>query len=125
VTACRLYLDEDASDTDLVFALRSRHVDIVTTAEVGLKEATDAEQLRWAAGQGRVLYTFNARHFHALHGRGMREGESHAGIIVGAQQTYSVGEQMRRLLKLIATKSPEDMRDQVEFLSRWGEGSPT
>jgi hypothetical protein len=120
VTACRLSLDEDASDTDLGFALRSRQVDVVATVEVGLKEATEAEQLRWAAGQGRVLYTFNARHFHALHGRGMREGESPAGIIVGAQQRYSVGDQLRRLLKLLATLTAEDMINRLEFLSAWG-----
>ncbi len=46
--------------------------------------------------------------------------ESHAGIILG-QQSYSVGEQMRRLLKLIAAKSAKDMQNQVEFLSDWGD----
>jgi hypothetical protein len=30
-----------------------------------------------------------------------------------------VGEQMRRLLKLIATKSAEEMKDKIEFLSAW------
>jgi hypothetical protein len=41
-------------------------------------------------------------------------------IILG-QQNYSIGEQMRRLLRLISTKSAEEMRNQVEFLSAWGE----
>jgi len=31
-----------------------------------------------------------------------------------------VGEQVRRLLKLIASKTAEQMRSQVEFLSNWG-----
>jgi hypothetical protein len=44
---------------------------------------------------------------------------SHAGIILAQQQQYSVGEQMRRLLKLIAAKTAEEMQDQVEFLSGW------
>jgi len=30
-----------------------------------------------------------------------------------------LGEQTRRLLKLIATKSAEEMRDQVEFINAW------
>jgi hypothetical protein len=120
VTPCRLYLDEDASDADLVFALRSRQVDVVTTIEARLKETSDEEQLRWAAKQGRVIYTFNARHFHALHGRWMREGVSHAGIIVGTQQRYSVGDQLRRLLKLRAALTSEDMVNRIEFLSAWG-----
>ncbi|MEH1936351.1 MAG: hypothetical protein V7L14_22145 [Nostoc sp.] len=38
-----------------------------------------------------------------------------------AQQGYSVGEQMRRLLKLIAAKPAENMQNQVEFLSSWGD----
>ena len=48
------------------------------------------------------------------------QGTSHAGIILSRQQPYSVGEQMRRLLKLIATKSAEAMRSRVEFLNAWG-----
>jgi hypothetical protein len=38
VRPCRLYIDEDASDADLVAALRNRHVDVVTTWEAGLRE---------------------------------------------------------------------------------------
>jgi len=47
------------------------------------------------------------------------QGKSHAGIILANQQQYSVGEQMRRILRLIAAKSAEDMRNWVEFLSAW------
>jgi len=39
----------------------------------------------------------------------MRAGQSHAGIILAAQQRYSVGEQMRRLLRLINALTAEDM----------------
>jgi hypothetical protein len=35
------------------------------------------------------------------------------------KQRYSVGEQMRRLLKLIAPVSAEEMINRVEFLSAW------
>lgn len=41
--------------------------------------------------------------------------------MIFGQQNYSIGEQMRRLLRLIAAKSAEDMQNQVEFLSAWGE----
>lgn len=83
---CRLYIDEDASDADLVAALRNRHVDVVTTSETDLREATDEAQIQWAAGQHRVLYTFNAKHFYALHRLILSRGETHAGIIFAAQQ---------------------------------------
>jgi hypothetical protein len=46
--------------------------------------------------------------------------KSHAGVILARQQRYSVGEQARHLLKLIATESAEEMRNQVEFVSAWG-----
>jgi len=116
----RLYVDEDASDADLVAALRSRHVDVVTAVDAGLKEATDEAQLRCAATERRVLYTFNAKHFCALHGRLVTDGEFHAGIIIGTQQRYTVGGQLRRLLKLLAAFKPEQMVNRIEFLSRWG-----
>ncbi len=41
----RLYLDEDSSDADLLKALRLRAVDVVSTAEVGMLEQSDEEQL--------------------------------------------------------------------------------
>jgi hypothetical protein len=119
VKPCRLYIDEDASDADLVTALRSRHVDVITTWDAGLREATDETQIQWAAEQQCVLYTFNAKHFYALHRLILSRGETHAGIIIAPQQRYSVGEQMRRLLRLLAARTPADMRNHVEFLSHW------
>ncbi|MEH2362890.1 hypothetical protein [Nostoc sp.] len=55
-----------------------------------------------------------------MHTTLLERGEFHAGIIL-VQQGYSVGEQMRRLLKLIAAKPAENMQNQVEFLSSWGD----
>ena len=37
----------------------------------------------------------------------------------GAGPALSVGEQMRRLLRLIAHRSAEDMQNHIEFLSAW------
>jgi hypothetical protein len=107
-------------DRDLVRALRARGVDVLTAHETGFIERPDEDHLEWATSQGRVLYSFNVGHFYRLHGDYLREGRSHAGMVLAQQQTYSVGEQMRRLLKLIATRSAEEVRNQVEFLSAWG-----
>ena len=115
----RLYLDEDAMDDDLVDALRARGVDVETAYEACMIERDDHEQLAYAAERERVVYTFNVGHFRALHVEFLASGKSHAGIIVGSQQQYSVGEQMRRLVKLIARKTAEEMRNQLEFLSNW------
>ena len=57
--------------------------------------------------------------FFRLHTQYLTQSKSHTDIILSRQQNYSVGEQMRRLLKLIAAKTAEEMQNQVEFLSAW------
>jgi hypothetical protein len=47
------------------------------------------------------------------------QGISHAGIILAPQQRYGIGELMRGVLKLINSKSAEEMQGQVEFISNW------
>ena len=88
--------------------------------DTGLIGRPDSEQLAHAAGDGRALYSFNVADFMALHHAHLAEGGHHGGIIFAQQQRYSVGGQMRRLLRLVGTKSAEQMRDCVEFLSAWG-----
>ncbi|OLE54281.1 MAG: hypothetical protein AUG51_09000 [Acidobacteria bacterium 13_1_20CM_3_53_8] len=116
----RLYLDEDAQDRDLVRALALRGIDLLTANKAGLSHRPDAEHLAYAAAKGRALYSFNTGDYIALHSTYIMQGMTHAGIILAKQQRYSVGEQMRRLLRLIHTVSAEEMRDRIEFLSAWG-----
>ena len=115
----RLYIDEDSMDRALVRALRARGVDVTTALEEEMIERGDAEHLDYATAQGRVLYSFNREDFYRLHTAYLAQGKAHAGIILARQQHYSIGEQMRRLLKLIATKSADEMENWVEFLSAW------
>lgn len=115
----RLYLEEDSMRHALVRALRARGVDVITALEAGMIEREDRDHLDYATAQGRVLYSFNVGDFYRLHTVYLAEGRSHAGMILARQQRSSVGEQMRRLLKLIATKSAEEMKNRVEFLSAW------
>ncbi len=116
----RLYLDEDAMDSDLVRALRLRGVDVMTALDLGLTNSTDEAHIECAITNGRVLYSFNVSDFMAIHTSYVAAGKQHAGIILGQQQRYSVGEQMRRLVRLSQMKSAESMRNTVEFLSAWG-----
>jgi uncharacterized protein with PIN domain len=118
----RLYIDEDAMDTDLVQALRLRGVDLRTVQEERRKGYSDEQQLEFAAAQGRVLYSFNVKHYMPLHARLLERGASHAGIILTEQHIYSIGEQMRRILRIIAAKPAEEIVNQLVFLSAWGEG---
>ena len=115
-----LYLDEDAQDNDLIQALHLRGVSAVGAWAVGMRQREDEEHLVFATTQGHSLYGFNVRDHYRLHTEFLAQGRSHAGIILAKQQHYSVGEQMRRLLKLIATRSADEMKDRIEFLSHWG-----
>lgn len=107
-----LYLDEDARDNGLFRSLKINGVDVITVREAGRLGYSDLEQLEWAAIEGRVIYTFNRRDFFQLHTEFLMQGRNHAGIVLAPQQQYSVGEQMRRLLKLIETKPAEEMQNQ-------------
>lgn len=116
-----LYMDEDAMDTDVVSILRSRGVDVLTAHEAEMLHKEDDKHLDYATEHNRVLVSFNAGDFQRLHKQYLKAGKSHAGIILSAQQKYSIGEYARRMLRLVAAKSAEDMRDHIEFLSDWVE----
>lgn len=103
----------------LVRALRARGVDVTTALEADMIAREDHEHVDYATAQGRVLYSFNVGDFYRLHGDYLAEGKRHAGMILARQQQYTVGDQMRRLLKLIAARSAEEMLNRVEFLSAW------
>jgi len=116
----RLYLDEDAMDSDLVHALRLRGIDVTTALDAGRTSSADEEHLKYAIASERTLYSFNVSDFMALHTSYLAAGKPHAGIILGRQQRYSVGEQMRRLVRLVQMRSAESLRNTIEFLSAWG-----
>ena len=118
MTKIRLYLDEDAQDSDLLMALRLRNIDVLSTGEAKMLSCNDEEQLQWSLKNHRVIYSFNVRDFYRIHTNILKNKQHHAGIILGIQN-YSIGEQMRRILRIINTKSAEDMKNQVEFLSAW------
>ena len=112
----RLLIDEDAMDRRFVNALRSRSVDVTSVGEMLTTGYTDEQQLAIATEQQRVFYTFNVGDFCQLHSYYMANQKTHTGIVISSQE-YSVGEQMRRTLTLIATQSAEEMRNQLVFLS--------
>jgi len=116
----RFYLDEDSSDGDLIQALRARGIDVTSAFEANMIEREDLDHLEHASREGRVIVSFNVRDFNRLHREFLTSGKSHSGIVVSRQQSYSVGEMMRRLLRIVAARSPEEMKDRIEFLGSWG-----
>ena len=115
----QLYMDEDSMDQSLVRALIARNVDVTTALTEKMIEQPDRKHLDYAASQSRTLYTFNVGDFFQLHEEYISQDKTHFGIILAPQQRYSVGEQMRRLMTIIATKTSDEMKNRVEFLSNW------
>lgn len=116
----RLYFDEDSMDRMLIRALRVRGVDVETAFEEQLIEVSDEDHLEFATSRGRVLCSFNVGDFYHLHTLFLQQDRHHAGILLSRQQAYSVGDQMRRILRLMSERTAEEMRDRVEFLGAWG-----
>lgn len=104
------HLDEHIPQA-LADALRSREIDVTTTADASLTGTGDREHLEFAANAGRVVITQDVD-FLRLHAA----GTPHAGIAFWRQQTHSIGEVMRRLLLIHASMSPDDMKNRVEYL---------
>src|SRR6266853_2628895 len=101
----KIYIDEDAMDSDLVAALRSRGVNVITALDAGLTEKSDEKQLAFAAEHGCVLYSFNVSDFYRVHTEWINAGRERAGMILGQQQRFSVGQQLRRILRVRATRT--------------------
>jgi hypothetical protein len=118
----RFYLDEDAMDGDLANALRARGVEVVTALEANLLKSPDERQLAFAAQLNLVIYSFNIGDFARLHGEWLAHDRQHAGIVVAPQQQFSIGEQMRRLLRIHATLDAAQMRNRLDFLTSWRAG---
>jgi len=106
-------------DGDLVRGLRSRGIDVVTAADVGMIRRKDEQHLSLATVQGRALYSFNVGDFHEMHTEWTSTGRGHAGIILAQQKRYSTGEHIRRILRLIGSLTAEAMKNREEFLGRW------
>jgi len=115
----RLYFDEDAMDGDVVRGVRARGIDATTAVGCRMIRRDDEEHLAFAAAQGRTLVSFNVSDFHELHTAWLSAGRDHAGVILGRQKRYSIGEQIRRLVRLIGSLTAEEMRNREEFLARW------
>jgi len=110
----RLYFDEDA-DARLAEALRRRGYDVETTVAAGLLEASDEEQLTYAASQQRVLVTHNIKHFPGVHTAWIEAGKAHWGIIILIGHS-AISSWLCRMETLLNRFSAEELKDRLLFL---------
>jgi predicted nuclease of predicted toxin-antitoxin system len=106
----RFHLDENATPR-IAVGLRHRGIDVTTTAEAGLFQASDEDQLAFANTEVRVLFTQDAD-FLRLHAAGLE----HPGIIYCASGSRSIGDIIRSLALFWELLEPEEMRGRVEYI---------
>ena len=101
----------------LAEVLRLQGYDVVHVNEVGREGLDDADQLAYAAAQGRAIVTFNARHFEPLAAQWFLEGRQHAGMIIS--NVLPPGELRRRLEHLLRTRSSTELQNTVQWLQAY------
>ncbi len=110
-----LYLDADV-ERMIARALRQRGYTCQTADEAGMKQASDEAQLEYAARKGYTLVTYNVQHFAPLHARYSQEGWEHFGLVL-IPKRWGASEVLRRLLNLLNTVTPDEIRNDVKWLS--------
>ena len=113
----RLFTDEMINPS-LALELRSRGYDVESCEEAGRsrQRISDAEQLEYAARQGRTILSFNKRDFIALDRDFKSGGRRHAGMIV-APQIDDLGALLRAVQRHLDTVEPELQADTLLWLT--------
>ena len=111
--AVRFYTDEHVGRA-IVNGLRQRGMDVLTAAEAGLLSSDDAEHVKRARDEARVVFTQD-EDFLRLHASGIE----HSGIAYAPQGT-PIGEIIRGLTLIHGVLAADEMRGHVEYLERTG-----
>jgi len=116
VANIKLYLDEDV-EVFLADAIRRRGYEATTARDCGNLGISDAAQIVLAYQSGFVVLTYNVHDFPRLHYEILSRNQHHSGLIIARKESPTLT--LRRLLKLLAARSAEDMHDALEYLSSW------
>ncbi|MCB0233354.1 MAG: DUF5615 family PIN-like protein [Anaerolineae bacterium] len=117
----KLHLDADTSIRALQQALVARGHDVTRTPNPWMPhDASDRSQLLGASAQGRVIFTFNVRDFLAL----AQVYQQHAGIVLAAQQSWSISDLIATLDRLLSETNATDWIGQVRWLNQWRDKLP-
>ena len=113
----KLYLDEDISPKVSVI-LRKKGVDAVSAHEADMLQASDAEQLAFAASEGRAMVTRNRDDFITLTVKSFEGLKPHEGLII---VPYTIpGSEFSRLAAMLAKFAKEFPRGMepytIEFI---------
>lgn len=113
----KYYLDEDISPK-VGHILKKHQVDVVSTHDVSMTQASDRAQLEYAASAGRAFVTRNRNDFIRLTVQFFNDLRPHFGVLI---VPYSIpGDKFRRMadaLKKYASQHPSGMEPYtIDFL---------
>jgi predicted nuclease of predicted toxin-antitoxin system len=103
-------LDESIPNA-IANGLRLRSINVTTTKDAGLLEASDSQQLAYAHENHRVIASFDDD-FLVLACRGAK----HCGIAYCHQRERSIGQVINGLMSLWRQRTAEEMIGQIHFL---------
>jgi hypothetical protein len=101
-------------DARLVTALRQRGVEVGATVAAGLRQASDEEQLAYAARRQRVLVAYHIRRSSRVCATWMQARQAHWGIITLMGQA-AVGTWLRRMERLLQRFLVEEYTWSIPF----------
>lgn len=110
----RYYLDEDLSNVIAEIGRERFGLDIDSAQALGMEQATDAEQLAFAAREQRYLVTRDGRDFLRLTADFLRESLPHPGIVVVPSSLS--GKEFLRIATALADIHSRYPEDNVPFL---------
>lgn len=114
----RFYLDEDVPPSAAEIG-ESLGLDVVAARGEGHLGWSDEAQLRWAAGEKRVLVTYNRNDFLELTRASFGAGKPHAGVLVVVPTLPREGAAVAHALqRFSASRSPLQPYE-LQFLSGW------
>lgn len=108
--AISFYFDQHIPSA-VTMGLRQRGIDVLTAHEAGRCGLSDADQLQFAAAQGRTIMTHDPDYLELA-----ASGVSHAGITYCHSTKHSVGALLQALLVVHGVLNRDEMRDRVEYL---------
>jgi predicted nuclease of predicted toxin-antitoxin system len=102
----KFHLDENVKHA-IAEGLRRRGIDVTTSTDANLLQASDLNQLAYATSQDRILLTQD-QDFLAI------SGVEHAGIIFWKHGTRSIGHIIREVQTIVDAHL--DMKNRIEFI---------
>lgn len=110
----KIYTDENV-DVRTAEGLKKRGINAFSAIEKEMTGISDIEHFEYASAMKAVIFTHD-HHFLEIAKKVLDEGKTHWGVIFVEMNRLSVGECIKRLALYADILSPEDMKNQIEFL---------